>query len=169
MNLVIPGKIIHIILVDNKYIASYGTYQLSSFNRILPIIEGLQQHTMRTYTNALRGCKLFYNNNIHKDSVVKKQLLQSENEEYNACSLCRVDGAWPFVLHSDATRALTMQNCTICGGIVCAFCAPTGNSIRGDGLQSIIKLPDYRITVPALNHVEPQITCRRCFINSYGL
>jgi hypothetical protein len=58
---------------------------------------------------------------------------------------------------------------SVCGLLVCVFCAPTGGEIRGDGYSAKIELPDYRTVVPSLNHVEPQTTCRCCFINSYNL
>ena len=64
-----------------------------------------------------------------------------------------------------------MDHCRVCGGLVCGFCAPSGQEIRGDGLTQVVTLPDFRIVLPLsyYDSMEPQKVCRTCFMNSFDI
>lgn len=55
------------------------------------------------------------------------------SKQWVPCSVCGLDVTWPYVLHSDASRAIVAHNCRKCGEVVCSLCAPAGDSLPGDG------------------------------------
>jgi hypothetical protein len=121
---------------------------------------------MREYTIAMRAVRLSYVPTSPRVAPLMQQL-QDANEAYFPCSVCGVDGAWPHILQSDATRAVSMDCCRVCGGVVCAFCGPIGGTLPGDGLEATFKLPDFRLSLPSIGLLQPQTVCRVCFMNSF--
>lgn len=60
-------------------------------------------------------------------------LSQKLQQQWVPCSVCGLDVTWPYVLHSDASRAVVAHNCRKCGEVVCSLCSPAGDSLPGDG------------------------------------
>jgi hypothetical protein len=54
-------------------------------------------------------------------------------KQWVPCNVCGLDVTWPYVLHSDASRAVVAHNCRKCGEVVCTICSPSGDSLPGDG------------------------------------
>ena len=54
-------------------------------------------------------------------------------QHWKPCYLCGLDVTWPYMLHSDASRAMVTHNCRSCGEVVCSACAPAGDTVPGDG------------------------------------
>jgi len=129
VSFVVPGKVIHLVETEQGGTAvTLGTHRMDCLHEIFPILESVHQHTMRVYTVAMRSAKLATPPSATTlcsgTDRGERQLLQSDpmrssisgasagaSVNYNRCGVCRVDGAWPLVLQSNATRSLTMQNC----------------------------------------------------------
>lgn len=52
---------------------------------------------------------------------------------WKPCYLCGLDTTWPYMMHSDASRATVTHNCMACGEVVCSACSPAGDQLPGDG------------------------------------
>lgn len=87
----------------------------------------------------------------------------SGNLKWSPCSVCGADCTWPYMLHSDANRALATHICSSCGGVVCSACAPAGDKLPGDGYTKEYKLPDLRIALPEVGVYTPQRVCLPCY------
>lgn len=137
VSFVVPGKVIHLVETEEGTLAALGTFRMGCLQVIYPILDSAHQHTMRVYTTAMRHAKACMpappaaataGPGSGGQSLARvrgpRQLLQIDSmrssacgklEEssagYNKCGICKADGAWPLVLQSNATRALTMQNC----------------------------------------------------------
>jgi len=106
-----------------------------------------------------------FNNNIIDKSMIKKL----STTTWQNCNVCSMDCNWAYILRSSANRALVSQHCTLCGVIVCCICSPAGDSIPGDGFNTTIKLPDWRISVPSQGILEPKRVCVHCYLDSYDI
>lgn len=116
---VVPGKIIHLVKDDSRwspanahratYSATLADYRLAALREITPILAGVEQHTMRQYTNAMRATRIGYIR-LHSDacrpskrfanSIIKP--IQTPGEgQFNCCGVCNVDGK-------------TMKNDSVC-------------------------------------------------------
>jgi hypothetical protein len=82
------------------------------------------------------------------------------------CYLCSLDVTWPYMLHSDASRATVTHNCSACGEVVCSACAPAGDQLPGDGYNQYYTLPDFRIALPRQGLFAPQRICLACYFDS---
>ena len=82
------------------------------------------------------------------------------------CSICNLDVTWPYIMHSDASRAMTKHRCALCQRVVCVVCAPAGDQISGDGLSQKHHLSDYSIPLPHLGLFTPQRVCIHCYYDS---
>eukprot|EP01034_Spumella_vulgaris_P032631 gene32631-40264_t len=82
------------------------------------------------------------------------------------CYLCGLDVTWPYMLHSDASRATVTHNCSACGEVVCSACAPAGDQLPGDGYNQYYTLPDFRIALPRQGLFAPQRICLACYFDS---
>lgn len=59
--------------------------------------------------------------------------LSPYTQHWKPCYLCGLDVTWPYMLHSDASRATVTHNCSSCGEVVCTACSPAGDSVPSDG------------------------------------
>lgn len=67
------------------------------------------------------------------DVAQAKPKLSQQLQQWVPCSVCGLDVTWPYVLHSDASRAVVAHNCRKCGEVVCSLCSPAGDTLPGDG------------------------------------
>jgi hypothetical protein len=86
---------------------------------------------------------------------------------WRRCHVCQLDVHWPFIFRSSANRALVAQHCTRCGSMCCIFCAPAGDTIPGDGVNTNITLEDYRVNYPVQGRLLPERVCLPCYLRSY--
>lgn len=82
------------------------------------------------------------------------------------CNVCGLDVTWPYMLHSDAARAMATHYCSVCQAVVCTYCAPAGDVIPGEGLNQTVTLRDMRLTLPWLGIFTPQRVCWQCYFDS---
>lgn len=82
------------------------------------------------------------------------------------CSICGLEVTWPYMMHSEASRAMVTHNCSACGQVVCALCAPAGDQLPGDGLSMKHTLPDLKLALPALGLFTPTRVCLHCYSDS---
>jgi hypothetical protein len=73
-------------------------------------------------------------------------------KQWVPCNVCGLDVTWPYVLHSDASRAVVAHNCRKCGEVVCTICSPSGDSLPGDG-KLLRRRCCSRYVVSILGHV----------------
>ncbi len=53
-----------------------------------------------------------------------------------------------------------------CGRIVCTFCAPAGDTIQGDGINTSYTTDDFRLALPWRGLYTPQRICVQCYYDS---
>ena len=70
---------------------------------------------------------------------------------------------------SDAARAQATHHCRACGRVVCAFGAPAGDAVAGDGIAETVTLPDKRVPLPARGCLGAVRVCRPCHFGSYAM
>lgn len=92
--------------------------------------------------------------------------LESELVCWTACTVCGLDVTWPYMLHSQAARAMVTHHCSVCGQVVCTYCSPSGDVVPGDGLNQTITLKDMRISMPWIGVFAPQRVCLHCYFDS---
>jgi len=102
---------------------------------------------------------------VKSDSIFSSSTSTS-SQIWRNCSVCELDVAWPYMMHSDANRATVTHNCSKCHAVVCTLCAPVGDKIPGDGLNQSIQLRDLRIALPNMGVFEPQRVCIPCYFES---
>jgi len=56
-----------------------------------------------------------------------------------------------------------------CGKVVCAFCAPAGDQVAGDGIAEYVTLPDKRIPLTRGGVFGTVRVCRPCHFKAYGM
>jgi hypothetical protein len=104
---------------------------------------GAHDHRMDMYVAALRGTKTALkfressdptkgSSHTHTTTSVSTVSL-TQKLDWATCYLCGLDTSWPYVTHSDATRALVTHRCMNCSRVVCSVCAPAKDILPGEG------------------------------------
>lgn len=91
---------------------------------------------------------------------------QSSQVYWTPCSVCGLNVTWPYMVHSEAARAMVTHHCAVCGHVVCTYCAPAGDVVPGDGLNQTLTLKDMRISLPWIGVFTPQRVCLHCYFDS---
>eukprot|EP01038_Epipyxis_sp_PR26KG_P006204 gene6204-8543_t len=117
------------------------------------------------HTNSAINNKASFNKQSISSNITSPSVDNSKNV-WMTCHICGLDVLWPYVLKSDASRAICTHNCSMCGQVVCSICAPAGDELPGDGLNKKVILPDYRVAIPSRGLFTPQRVCVQCYFES---
>eukprot|EP01040_Poterioochromonas_malhamensis_P005389 gene5389-5781_t len=101
-----------------------------------------------------------------KNNNNKEEENNSKDMSWLPCAVCGLEVTWPSIMHSDASRATATHNCRSCGRIVCTFCAPAGDTIQGDGINTSYTTDDFRLALPWRGLYTPQRICVQCYYDS---
>lgn len=143
----------------------------------------------RSLEDSLHSSKTPRHSSLPADSSTKSA--EQDAGSWLACGVCGLDVTWPFILHSEASRALVTNTCrylldlatvfvllvlpilhhhphsfciySVCRQVVCSVCAPAGDPLPGDGVQQSYHLPDLRQPLPSLGLLSPQRICLHCY------
>lgn len=169
----IPGAIIQLYKHNGHIRSAVIDVNHESLHRLrLLHNQSIQDHEMQSYWNNLRSLRLdsvLRTKSLTFKPHVKWESLCKGDEKFKICKICLSDPNWAYILQSAANRAYVSHHCNLCGQIVCVLCAPTGEEIPGDGLNTYTKLADKRITMPTLGLFDRKRVCMHCYLESYNL
>ncbi|KAJ1456090.1 hypothetical protein M885DRAFT_518562 [Pelagophyceae sp. CCMP2097] len=171
VRLVVPGLVVFLHGRDGFYRAHAGPHQaIPALGRVVVTQRAVTDHNVDAYARALRGVRNQRGFVSEKRRDVVYEPAVRPDGSWTPCAVCGSDVAWTsFVPGSDAARAGSTHHCRACGVVVCAFCAPAGDSVAGDGIHQYVTLPDRRISLPSRDCIEPARVCRPCSFQAFDL
>lgn len=162
--LFVPGKIV--ILGRQKG----GVMKAGLTDHRSPALKSLKlmntcvsDHAMAEYARSLRGVYHQDKSPSEKAVAEPRKPIMENAKDYAPCGICGEDLVWPFITKSLACRATNTHNCAACGIVVCTVCAPAGDKIPGDGVNTYDDLEDMRVVLPALGIYTKTRVCRSCY------
>jgi pimeloyl-ACP methyl ester carboxylesterase len=168
--LVVPGVVVFLQGVDGNYDAFETDYNFPELNRIKLSTRAVDDHSTRNSILALRVVRAKRNRKPEDRPAPAFEPAHLPNNTWAPCKICDSDVTWTSRFRtSDAARASSTHHCRACGVVVCAFCAPAGDSVAADGVGKATKLVDLRVTAPSMSFLDRIRVCRPCAFNSYNL
>ena len=170
--LVPPGRILYLKSRDATYDAVAGGFEAfeADIGHIIVTPRAVDDHMMPAHVGALRAARWARGRlpQRAKPPVFRRGL--DAKGQFLPCYCCGSDTTWTsWTSGSDAARAAATHHCRGCGNVVCAFCAPAGDEIAGDGIGQTLRLPDLRLSLPSFGYFEPVRLCRPCSYAAYNL
>jgi hypothetical protein len=161
--LFVPGKIV--ILGRRKcgtMKACLTNHQSLVLTSIKLMSTSVSDHAMAEYAMSLREVYHQHKSSSEKIVAPPRQPIMENAHVFTPCGICGEDLVWPFITKSVACRATNTHNCAACGIVVCTVCAPAGDKIPGDGVNTYDELRDMRVALPSLGIYTKTRVCRSC-------
>ncbi|KAJ8608390.1 hypothetical protein CTAYLR_008154 [Chrysophaeum taylorii] len=165
--LVVPGRILYLRQKDASYAPVLGDHNSlnTHLNHIIVAPRAVDDHHIEAHLDALRAARW-----ARGRTPARRTPPSFKRPATTNCACCGSDVTWTNISPgSDSARASATHHCRACGEVVCAFCAPAGDAVAGDGIAQTLKLQDRRISLPSMGYFSPVRVCYPCAFASYAL
>ena len=169
--LVVPGLVVYVRGHDGAYEAVETDHRFPTLRRIHVTQRAVADHSIDTLAFALRVVRAKRGNApAERPQAPFRPAIAPQTDTWAPCSVCGSDVTWTSAVRgSDAARASATHHCRACGNVVCAFCAPAGDQVAGDGIAQFHTLPDKKMALPSQGCLGTVRVCRPCAFNSFNL
>ncbi|EGB11412.1 diacylglycerol lipase [Aureococcus anophagefferens] len=168
--LVVPGLVVFLAGVDGNYEAHATDGDLPELNKVQLTPRAVNDHDVSQTAFALRVVRATRSRRPRERPAPPFRPALLADNTWAPCAVCGSDVTWTSAVRgSDAARASATHHCRACGALVCAFCAPAGDRVAGDGIAQFTELPDKRVTIPSMGCLGRVRVCRPCGFNAYNL